>query len=245
MDSCAHAQESPRPPPRGSAQPGSGGYDAARWDLAPLLDRLVTDAVGLVGVDAVGLLVADGPGPLAMVAASDRRTMLIQQLQLDTRDGPGLQCHHDGASVVLPDLGRVGLRWARFAQAARLAGFASAHMVPMRARYETIGALSLFASQAGHLSRSSTQLAEMLTDVVTLAILQRHIIDGAAELNRQLQEGLNSRVVIEQAKGVLAQRYAVSIDTAFGLLRRHARGHNYRLVVLADAVVHGSDDLPH
>lgn len=245
MDSCAHARESPHTPPQGILQPRSAGYDVARWDLAPVLDRLVSDAVGLVGVEAVGLIVADGRGRLAMVAASDRRTMRIQQLQLDTHDGPGPQCHRDGVAVALPELGGVGLRWAWFARAARLAGFASVHTVPMRGRHETIGALSLFAARPGPLSRASTQLAEMLSDVVTLAILQRHIIDGAAELNRQLQEALNSRVVIEQAKGVLAQRYAVSIDTAFGLLRRHARGHNYRLITLADAVVHGTDDLPH
>src|ERR1700761_136951 len=82
MDSCAHARESPHTPPQGILQPRSAGYDVARWDLAPVLDRLVSDAVGLVGVEAVGLIVADGRGRLAMVAASDRRTMRIQQLQL-------------------------------------------------------------------------------------------------------------------------------------------------------------------
>lgn len=220
------------------------GYDLEGLDVSRLVDRLVTDSVGLAGVDAAGVIIAQGHDK-PRVAASDQRTMLIQQFQLDTGVGPGVRCHRDGAVVVLPELAaRPDQEWTRFAEAARVAGFAGVHTVPMRGPQITLGALSLFGVRAGRLDQSTIDLAQMLADVVTLAIVQHHSIRAAQELNQQLQQALTSRVVIEQAKGVLSQRYGITTDTAFTLLRRHARAHNYRLSTLAASVVGRTDDLP-
>jgi ANTAR domain/GAF domain len=225
----------------------NGGYDPERLDIARLVDRLVTNAVGLAGVDAAGVILAQErgqPRSTPRAAGSDRRTMLIQQFQLDTREGPAVRCHREGTAVVLPELGAAGPGWERFAEAARMAGFAGVHTIPMRGHQTTIGALSLFGVRAGRLDQATADLAQLLADVVTLAILQHHTIRDARERTQQLQRALTSRVVIEQAKGVLSQRYGVDTDAAFTLLRNHARAHNMRLSTLADAVVHRVDGLP-
>ncbi len=138
------------------------------------------------------------------------------------------------------DLAMVCGRWPRFAAEALGAGFRSVHALPMRLRGTVIGALNLFNVEAGEMQAPDLEAAQALADVATIAILQHRATLEAQVVNQQLQNALNSRIVIEQAKGMVAEREALNMEQAFSALRSHARNHNLRLVDVAEAVISGS-----
>jgi transcriptional regulator with GAF, ATPase, and Fis domain len=195
------------------------------------------------GVSAAGVLLTDQRGALRVVAASTEQTRLLELLQLQTDQGPCPECFHTGRPIVVADLTAATGRWPRFAAEARKAGFASVHAVPMRLRTGVIGALNLFHTQPGALDEATLRLGQALADVATIGLLQARAIRQQETLAEQLQTALNSRVVIEQAKGVLAERRHVDMDQSFTLLRSTARTNNRRLSDLARAVVDGSETL--
>lgn len=159
---------------------------------------------------------------------------------MQTDDGPCLDCVRTGQPVYSTDLVTDARRWPRFAPAAR---FVATHAVPMRLRGTVIGALSLFKAEPNGVDRLSVQLGQALADVATIGMLQQRAIDDNTVLVEQLQTALNSRVVIEQAKGVLSAHSGVDMDHAFAALRGYARSHNLRLSELAFAVANGAADL--
>ena len=126
-------------------------------------------------------------------------------------------------------------RWPRFAAETLAAGFHSVQAVPMRLRGTVIGALNLFQVEAGEMCSADVEAAEALADVATIAILHHRASFEAQVLNQQLQHALNSRVVIEQAKGMIAERSGLNMELAFSALRTDARNHNRRLVDVAEA----------
>lgn len=130
-------------------------------------------------------------------------------------------------------------RWPRFAAAAAAAesGYSAVHSVPLRLRDTTLGSLNLFGNDPGPLNEDDAVAAQALTDVVTISILQQRTADHAALTQAQLQRALDSRVVIEQAKGFLMQSLGVDMDTAFHRLRDHARRHQFRLADVAHAII--------
>ncbi|PWU59160.1 transcriptional regulator, partial [Micromonospora globispora] len=134
-------------------------------------------------------------------------------------------------------------RWPRFSAAAAEVGFAAVHALPMRLRSEVIGALNLFDTQPGALDQGKLRIGQALADVATIGLLQHRAIHRRDILTEQLQTALNSRVLIEQAKGVLAERLQVEVGEAFVLLRNGARSHNRRLSDLAQAIIDGSEQL--
>ena len=136
------------------------------------------------------------------------------------------------------DLARTS-RWPRFAPRALAAGFGSVDALPMRLRGTVIGALNLFHVKPGR-CKADVEAAQALADVATIAILQHRATLEAQVVNQQLQHALNSRIVIEQAKGMVAQRAGLNMEHAFSALRTHARDHNLRLVDVAEAVIGGS-----
>jgi len=142
--------------------------------------------------------------------------------------------------VVNQDLSQVNGRWPRFAHEALAAGFRSVHALPMRLRGTVIGALNLFLVEPGDMQEADVEAAQALADVATIAILQHRAALEAQVLNQQLQHALNSRVIIEQAKGVVAERQRLNMEQAFSALRAYARDHNLRLVAVAEAVIGGS-----
>ncbi|WP_446210377.1 GAF and ANTAR domain-containing protein [Micromonospora sp. IBSANI012] len=213
------------------------------FDVLEFLHVLTERCVQLLAVSAAGLLLTDQQGTLQVVAASSERTRLLELFQLQTDQGPCVDCFRTGRPVSVVDLSATG-RWPRFAAAAAEVGFAAVHALPMRLRSEVIGALNLFDSQPGALDEGRLRIGQALADVATIGLLQQRAIHRRDILTEQLQTALNSRVLIEQAKGVLAERLQVDVGEAFALLRSGARSHNRRLSDLAQAIVDGSEPLP-
>jgi GAF domain-containing protein len=165
---------------------------------------------------------------------------VLELLELQVAEGPCLECLQSGAPVVDVELGRSSTRWPRFAADALSAGFRSTSALPMRLRGEAIGALNLFRREVAPLSHDDLAVAQAFADVATIAILQSRAASEASRLNENLTVALNSRIVIEQAKGMLAERTGVDMVEAFERLRRHARNHNLRLADLARSVIEGT-----
>ncbi|HWG60591.1 MAG TPA: GAF and ANTAR domain-containing protein [Streptosporangiaceae bacterium] len=210
------------------------------YDVVDLLDRLVASCVDLLGVTAAGLLLDDQKGNLAVVASSSEETRLLEVFQLQNNEGPCLECVRTGRAVTSADLGGDQARWPLFVPAAVGAGFRSVAALPLRLRERTIGGLNLFHDHADPVPAAEQRLAQALADVATIGILQQRSAHRSAVLAEQLQLALNSRVAIEQAKGVLAEHHGVSMDAAFEGLRGHARSHNVKLTDLAISIVRGS-----
>lgn len=215
----------------------------ADFDVFDLLDRLVAASVGLLGASAAGLLLDDQRGNLALVASSDDDARLLEVLQLETDEGPCLESVREGTAVVSDDLEMDRARWATFAPAALAAGYRSVVAVPLRLRDETIGGLNLFCTEPSAISEGNRRLAQALADVATIGILQQRSAHRNTVLAEQLQHALNSRVVIEQAKGIIAERSGVDMATAYTRLRQHARSHNLKLSDVARGVVSGDPGL--
>jgi hypothetical protein len=185
-------------------------------------------------------LLADQHGELQFMAASEEAAKLLELLEVQHAEGPCRDAFLTGTPVFAPDLTAVLDRWPRFAPRAAQAGFGSVHAMPMRLRGEVIGALSLFTQHQAALEPEDVRIIQALVDVATIGLLQERAIRRGEVLTEQLQGALNSRVVIEQAKGALAQLRGVSVDEAFELMRGFARRNGRRLSQVAQAVV--SDD---
>ncbi|MGN9810928.1 GAF and ANTAR domain-containing protein [Micromonospora sp. BQ11] len=211
------------------------------FDVIEFLHVLTERCVDLLGVSAAGLLLTDQRDTLQVVAASSERTRLLELFQLQTDQGPCLDCFRTGQPVSVADLNLTPARWPRFAAAAAEVGFAAVHALPMRLRSEVIGALNLFEVRPGALDEGKLRIGQALADVATIGLLQQRAIHRRDMLTEQLQTALNSRVLIEQAKGILAERLQVDVGQAFALLRDGARSHNRRLSELSQAIVDGSE----
>jgi transcriptional regulator with GAF, ATPase, and Fis domain len=213
------------------------------FDQIDFMQRLTERCVALLGVSAAGLLLTDQRGALRVMAASSERTRLIELLQLQTDEGPCPECFHTGGPVIVADVAADAWRWPTFAEQARRIGFASVHTLPMRLRSEVIGALTLFNERVGRLADDTLRLGQALADVATIGLLQARAINEREILAQHLQTALNSRVIIEQAKGVIAERRRLDMDQSFLLLRSAARRTNRRLSELSRAIVEGTETL--
>ena len=213
------------------------------YDVLEFLHSLATHCVGLLGVDACGLMLADREGVLRVAASSTEAVRLLELFELQNREGPCLDAFVSGETTASDDLGDPDPRWPRFGEQAVEAGFRSIHAVPMRLRDQTIGALNLFRGEAGPLTGADQALARALADVATIGILQERGVRRHEVLARQLQVALTSRIAIEQAKGVVAERLGVHVDQAFEVMRAYARSHNIQLSEVARQVVAHQLDL--
>ncbi|MEU4570172.1 GAF and ANTAR domain-containing protein [Micromonospora sp. NPDC023956] len=210
------------------------------FDVLDFLHVLTGRCVELLGVSAAGLLLTDQQGALQVVAASSERTRLLELFQLQTDQGPCVDCFRTGRPVSVADLPGTD-RWPTFTAAAAEVGFAAVHAMPMRLRSEVIGALNLFDVQPGTLDENKLRIGQALADVATIGLLQQRAIYRGELLTEQLQTALNSRVLIEQAKGVLAERLQIDVGEAFALLRDSARSRNRRMPEMAQAIIDGSE----
>jgi transcriptional regulator with GAF, ATPase, and Fis domain len=212
------------------------------FDVIDFLHVLTERCVQLLGVSAAGLLLTDGQDTLQVVAASSERTRLLELFQLQTDQGPCVDCFRTGRPISVADLQSAG-EWPRFTAAAAEIGFAAVHALPMRLRTEVIGALNFFDVSPGPLDVDKLRIGQAMADVATIGLLQQRAISQRDALTDQLQTALNSRVLIEQAKGIVAERLHLDMAAAFTLLRGTARSHNRRLSDLARAVVDGSEQI--
>ncbi len=209
------------------------------FDVVGLFDDLAAACVELLDVTAAGLMLVDPAGRLRVMASSSERSRLLELLEIQNDEGPCLDCYRDGQAVLIGDLIAENGRWPTFSEEATRVGFAAVYALPMRLRDETIGALNLFHRQPQALTEAGVRMAQALADVATIGILQQRAVQRSADLADQLQTALNSRLIIEQAKGVLSEREHIDMSTAFELLRGHARRTGRKLSEVAAAVVRG------
>ena len=209
------------------------------FDIIDFLHVLTQRSVDLLDVSAAGLLLADPRGELRVVAASSEAARVLELFQLQSDQGPCLDCFRSGQPVACIDLS-ADPRWPQFADQAGQAGFSAVQALPMRLRDQVIGALNLFRGTVGPFDPEVVHVGQALADVATISLLHDRSMRRTDTLNEQLQNALNSRVVIEQAKGKLAERLGIDVNQAFTLLRGQARNRNQRLSDLARAFVDGT-----
>ena len=210
------------------------------FDVVELLTRLADRCVEMFDVSAAGLMLVAPEGDLRVVASSSEEMRLVELFELQSDEGPCPDCYRTGEAVLNQNLARDCGRWPRFGPVALAAGFRSVHALPMRLRGATIGALNLFRADEGLLEEADVVAAQALADVATIAILQHRAAIQTHVVNEQLNHALNSRIMIEQAKGILAERAGLDMNDAFSWLRNHARNHSLLLIDVAQSVIDGS-----
>ncbi|GIL30898.1 transcriptional regulator [Actinocatenispora comari] len=214
----------------------------ADFDVLDFLGMLTERAVELLRVDAAGVILADQRGGWRPAAASSETSGLVEVFAAQTRQGPCLDCVRTGRLVVSEDLAADTERWPQFAAFAVGAGFGAACAIPMRLRDEVIGALTLLKTASGPVEPDSISLGQALADVATIGILQQRAVTRHEIVSEQLQATLHRRTVIEQAKGVLAERGGVDMHEAYTLLRGYARVNRRRLSDVAGELANGELD---
>lgn len=208
------------------------------YDVMDVLDRLVETCVSLLDVTAAGMLLDDLAGGLAVAASSSDDMRALEVFQSQHLEGPCRDCVATGERVRSADLS-TEKRWPQFVPIALEAGFRSVTALPLRLRGEHVGALGLFASEPRTLAEEDELLAQAFADIATIGLLHQREVHRSTRLASQLRTALDSRVVIEQAKGVIAEREDVTLDAAYRRLRRYARDHNLKLTETALALVEG------
>jgi len=207
------------------------------FDVIEFLETLTRHTAEVSDAASAGLLLTDAHGQLQYMASSATSVELLELFQLQYQEGPCLDCFRTGTAVVNSDLHQAGARWPLFAPRAAEAGFQSVHAFPLRHRQKVIGALNLFSTDTGRLEPTDVRIIQCLADIATIGLLQERTIRSAEILTEQLQSALNSRITIEQAKGVLARTHDIGVDDAFDLMRNYARVNQHRLSDVARAVV--------
>jgi GAF domain-containing protein len=210
------------------------------FDVVELLTLLTDRCVEVLDVSAAGLMLVAPEGDLRVVASSSEEMRLVELFELQSEEGPCPDCYRTGEAVLNQNLATDDGRWPRFGPVALEAGFKSVHAVPMRLRGVIIGALNLFRGEEGALKKADVVAAQALADVATIAILQHRAVIQTHIVNEQLNYALNNRIMIEQAKGVLAERAGLDMDQALSWLRNHARNQNLLLVDVAQSVIAGT-----
>lgn len=212
------------------------------FDLVDLLTTLSVRCVEVLDIAAAGVMLAAAGEDLRAMTASTEAMFLVELFELQAQDGPCLDAYRTGQPVVNQDLTTAEDRWPLFTPMALGSGFRAVDAIPMRLRGQVIGALNLFRTEVGSLTAGDVETAQALADIATIAILQHRIAVEAQVLNDQLTRALSSRILIEQAKGMISERVRVSMEQAFTQLRQHARDHNLHLADLAREIVAGAVD---
>jgi GAF domain-containing protein len=212
------------------------------FDVIDVLNELTHDCVRLLRISAAGLLLKGPLEELHVVAASSEQSRLLELLQIHRNQGPCLDCYRTGQATSVPDLAAQAERWPVFADAALGSGYRSVHAVPLRLRNQIIGTLNLFDTRIGSLSATSFRLAQALADMATITILQEQALRDSEQLADQLKEALVSRIVLEQAKGIVAERGGLTLEDAFQIIRNYGRNRNLQLRTVSEGIVGGTID---
>lgn len=207
------------------------------YDLIEVLTMLSLRCVDAVDVDAAGVMLSNPAGELQFVASSSESMTVLELFQIQANEGPCVDCFRSGHAITNYALREADGRWPLFTPRALALGFRAVHSLPMRLRGRTIGALNLFRTHQGQLTDDDVVVAQGLADVATIAILQHRSTIDASTLNNQLSNALNSRIIIEQAKGMIRQTTGCGMDEGFNRLRAHARNRNEGLTDVAMRIV--------
>ncbi len=214
----------------------------AGFDVIDFMDSLARIGVEVLDADAVGLMLTDQRGGLNLIAASSDESRLVELFELQYDRGPCVDCYRQGRAVVNVGADEAGRRWPQLADALEHGGFTSVHALPLRLRDQVIGAMNLFLVDSGPLTDETIALGQGLADMATIGLIQERSIREKGTLAEQLQGALNSRVMIEQAKGILSERRDMSMGEAFSAMRDYARRTRQPLSEVAAAVTRGSLD---
>jgi GAF domain-containing protein len=215
----------------------------ADFDLLDLLHWLVEECTQIIDIQAGGLLLVDPAGALQLVASTSEEAELVEILQLAAGYGPCLECFKTGVAVTVGDIEAEAERWPAFSGEALREGFQSVHATPLRLRGQIIGSMNLFGTRVGELAPADIAVAQALADVATIGILQERNVRSANLVAEQLQGALDSRVLIEQAKGVLAATANLDMNEAFTAMRAYARNKNLPLRQVADDIIERRIDI--
>ena len=214
----------------------------ADFDVIDFLYTLATRSVELLDADAAGIMLADHDGGLHVMASSAEEARLLELYELQNNEGPCLDCFRSGRPVARDDVPAMRSSWPAFTEQLQGLGFRSVQALPMRLRAETIGALNLFRLEPGLLSEADLSIGQAMADVATVGLIQERAIAASEQLATQLQTALTSRVQLEQAKGMLAQRTGLPLGQAFQLMRDYARSRGRRLSDVAAQIIEGALD---
>ncbi len=212
------------------------------FDTVDFLTMLAERSTDLLGVSATGVVLTDGRGGLSVAAGSFRRSELREVFAAATEAGPCRDCVDSDAPVSAADL-RDTDRWPRFRAAAAAAGFAAVHAVPMRSHERAIGAVTFLHDEPRRLDAADARLGQALADAATIGLLHEQAARRAETVAQQLRSTLQNRVILEQAKGVVAAQGDVSPADAFTILRAHALSQGLHLSDLARGVVERTVDV--
>lgn len=210
------------------------------FDVVDLLTLLAHRCVEVLDVQAAGIMLASNDGQLRVIASSSEAMRVLELFEVQAQEGPCFDAYYTGEAIVNQDLDSLEGRWPLFSKEALDDGFHSAHALPMRLRGSLIGALNLFRTDHGEMGAADLAIAQAFADIATIAIIQNRAVVEAQILAQQLTHALNSRVMLEQAKGMLAERLGLDMEQSFATLRNHARSNNLRLGDLAESVIDGS-----
>lgn len=213
------------------------------FDVVDFLQTLTERCVELLGVDAAGLMVTDQRGGLRLVGATLETARVLELFELQIQEGPCLECYSTGRAITNVALSEANTRWPVFTPVAVEAGFGATHALPLRLRGTIIGALNLFSTKTAPLSDDDVAVGQAMADVATIGLLHQRSLHEQTVLSEQLQTALQSRILIEQAKGVLAARAGLSVAEAFTRMRAHARRTSTSLTSIAQAVIEGTIDV--
>jgi GAF domain-containing protein len=211
----------------------------ADFDVIDFLHTMAARSVELLDADAAGIMLADHDGGLHVMASSAEEARLLELYELQNNEGPCLDCFRSGRPVARDDLPAMRSSWPAFTDQLQQLGFRSAQALPMRLRDETIGALNLFRTEPGLMSEADLGIGQAMADVATVGLIQERAIAASELLATQLQTALTSRVQLEQAKGMLAQRTGLPLGQAFQLMRDYARSRGRRLSDVAAQIIEG------
>jgi transcriptional regulator with GAF, ATPase, and Fis domain len=210
------------------------------FDIVDFMTTLAARSVELLHADAVGIMLRDDGNRPRVVASSSEAMNVLELFELQVAEGPCIECFESGEAVVNVSLGDAFERWPSFSAEAEKGGFSLVHALPMRLRNEVIGAMNLFSTSTVPLDHAGVQLGQAMADVATIGMLQERALREARVLAQQLETALHTRIVIEQAKGVLAERLGIEIPESFELMRTYARRHGTLLAEVALGVANGS-----
>jgi GAF domain-containing protein len=206
------------------------------YDVVDLLDLLVRECTEILDTEAGGLMLADSEGNLQLVASTSEQVELVEVMQLNAGAGPCLDCFATGEPVSVSNIDEESERWPAFREAALEQGFRSVYAAPMKLRGNVIGTMNLLSTNLGELNDRDVAVAQALTDVATIGILQERMIRESGLVSEQLQRALDSRILIEQAKGVLSQTGQMNMEEAFSTMRKFARKNQLTLHFVAEGI---------
>lgn len=212
----------------------------ADYDIVELLQALVEECTALFDAADAGILLVNNRHDLEVIVSTSERSELVGLMQLRAGEGPCVEAITMGRVVSVANFDEIEERWPKFAHTARRLHYKAIHAIPLRLRDTTIGSLKLFRTHNGDLNAADSAAAQALGDVATISILQERSIRESDVARAQLQRALDSRILIEQAKGYLAHTQNVDMDTAFAMIRQHARSTQTRLSEVAARIVAGT-----